>query len=50
MSLAVVLPLILPDSGKVNEERDKGEEKRQECGPLKLDFSDPCNSAAIIVL
>ena len=49
ISFAMVLPLTLPDSTKVDEQRDRGE-KRQECGPLKLDFSDPCNSVAIVLI
>jgi hypothetical protein len=51
ISFAIVLSLTLPDSTEVNEGRDRVEEKRQqECGPLKLDFSDPCNSAAIMLV
>jgi hypothetical protein len=47
---AIVLPMTLPSSFEVNKGRDRVEEKRQECGPLKLDFSDPCNSLAILML
>ena len=49
LSFAALLFLMLP-SGEVNEGRDRVDDARQQCGPLKLDFSDPCNAIALAVL
>jgi hypothetical protein len=40
LSFAVLLPMMLP-STEVNEGRDQADGRR---GPLKFDFSDPCNA------
>lgn len=45
--LSFVALLLLMPSSEVNERPDRLDEPRQQCGPLKLDFSDPCNAAAI---
>jgi hypothetical protein len=49
LSFIALLFLALPRSN-VNEGRDRADEKRQECGFLKLDFSDPCNAITLAVL
>jgi hypothetical protein len=46
LSFVALLFLMLP-SNEVNDGRERLDDPRQQCGPLKLDFSDPCNAAAI---
>jgi hypothetical protein len=46
LSFATLLFLISPNT-EVNDGRDRADDTRQQCGPLKLDFSDPCNAIAI---
>jgi hypothetical protein len=43
LSFALLLFLISPTT-EVNDGRDKLPEWPRQCGPLKADFSDPCNS------
>jgi hypothetical protein len=47
LSFAVLLFVMLP-SIEVNDGRDQADDKRQrECGPLQLDFTNPCNAIAL---
>jgi hypothetical protein len=45
LSFAALSFLMLP-SGEINEGRDRADDTRQQCGPIKLDFSNPCNLLA----
>ena len=50
LSFALLLLFEMLPSTEVNDGRDRAEYPRQECGPLKADFSNPCNSALLAIM
>jgi hypothetical protein len=49
LSFVALLFFMLP-SAEVNEGRDKDPDLPKQCGPLKADFTDPCNAVLATLL